>query len=157
MMLFYILAPVLKLQIKMFVPGGSHLYIYFRFFFANSLACNDIVIVVKFRSVLLISNFWRAQAMIGYVLLLLGFGTRQDADYTLNCDWDSATDSQIHDCPARYTDIIIVSNTMYRLASTMAVLSLLYILQLDKKMGPILINLSRVTLDVFTMTVIFIS
>ncbi len=89
------------------------------------------------------TSFWRGYYMLCHIELNLGFILKVVALY------------MHHDHSDRST-ILLASQTCYGIGTTSCLCGILYWFQLDGRIGPIIISLSHVFMDVCTMFIVFV-
>jgi hypothetical protein len=88
------------------------------------------------------ANFWRIFFMMCHIQLNIAFMLKMAVHF-----WYSSSSER---------DMMeLVSHALYAVATINSIVGLLYWFQLSRTMGPIIINLSHVAYDIFTMVAIF--
>jgi hypothetical protein len=117
--------------------------------FTGSMLLRDILTIISLKSIRLFAKFWRIYFLISHLLVTTGMVLRVLVIEFYKC---------CETCPAQTEDrvdfcknLILTASTFHGFAAIMSLVGLLYWFQFHSTIGPIVINLSRVTLDIFTM------
>ncbi|XP_059078651.1 short transient receptor potential channel 1-like [Tigriopus californicus] len=132
--------------------NNFHWYHSCLFIFTIAMIVNDAYILTSVRSVVKAFNFWRTYDLVMHSFLLMAFIARILMGKIHPCiDGECSEDVMRKRVP-----FDMFSNCALSVAAVMSGMRLFYWCQLHDRIGPIVINLSKVIMDLATFTVIFL-
>jgi hypothetical protein len=154
------LAFIMVTVLKPSSPGFEHTRDDFKWYhavltiYAVSFLWKDLQMVIVLRTLRTFFKFWRAFDLIMHICLAAACVMRIEMEFTFpECEYDEVNDVMMcpdEDCaPRMYMDS--VSSSLLATAATLSVLKLLYWMQMHDRVGPVVINISKVVIDILTM------
>ncbi len=123
--------------------------------FSASMFIRDLLNLIVVKSFRVFAKFWRLYMLLAHLLLSSSLIMRIVV-HTYDCEEDVDPEAKFDYETKICRDLLLTACYFHSMSAIMAVCSLLFWLQFHHKIGPVAINISRVTLDLFTMAAIYV-